>query len=79
MISIVLVALWTVTFFVMTFLLCGPNINFLWVPGNTAKCWLVFRYFLGTTISDFVLDVFILGLPIPKVSYLPGRETRSRI
>ena len=74
MVSIVAVTLWTLAFFIMTFLLCGPSINFLWTPGNSAKCWLIYPYFLGTTISDFLLDVLILCLPIPKVSCPPDEN-----
>lgn len=67
--TIAVIAAWTITFFVMTFLVCGPNINYLWAPGHSAsaKCGLIYHYFMGTTISDFLLDVFILILPIPKV------------
>jgi hypothetical protein len=68
----VLVVLWTIAFFVMTFLICGLNINYLFSVGHSAsaKCGAIFPYFMGTTISDFLLDVFILILPIPKVSCL---------
>ena len=63
-----MVALWALTFFIMTLLICGPNLSSLWIPGGSAKCRLVYPYQMGTTISDFLLDVFILCLPIPKVS-----------
>ncbi|CAG8948805.1 hypothetical protein HYFRA_00001928 [Hymenoscyphus fraxineus] len=65
---IVVVAIWTVVFFVMTFRLCGRHgVEWIAQPGNTAKCSLIYPYFAATTISDVVLDVLILGLPIPKI------------
>ncbi|CAD6442820.1 b50132ee-9268-4965-8904-ec1ac1c8e270 [Sclerotinia trifoliorum] len=66
---VTVVALWTLGFFIMTFLICGANINYLFGVGASAsaKCGAIFPYFMGTTISDFLLDVFILTLAIPKI------------
>ena len=71
-VAVAVVALWTLGFFIMTFLICGSNLNYLFHVGASAsaKCGAIFPYFMGTTISDFLLDVFILTLPIPKVRYL---------
>lgn len=65
---IVTVAIWTVVFFVMTWNLCGHHsINWDVQVGHSAFCKLDYPYFKGSTISDFILEVFILSLPIPKV------------
>ncbi|APA10336.1 hypothetical protein sscle_06g051060 [Sclerotinia sclerotiorum 1980 UF-70] len=53
----------------MAFFICDVNINYLFRVGASAfaKCGAMFPYFMGTTISEFLLDVFILNLPIPKI------------
>jgi hypothetical protein len=52
----------------MTFNLCGHHsINWDVAPGHSALCKLDYPYFEATTISDFILDVFILTMPLPKV------------
>jgi hypothetical protein len=67
MVLIALVLCWTIVFVVMTFNLCGHHgINWDVQPGNSAKCRLDFPYFEAVTISDFILDVLSIGLPIPK-------------
>lgn len=59
---------WTVTFIVMPLRDCG-NRSFTWIeaPGHSALCKLIYPYFEATTISDLILDVLIILLPLPKV------------
>ncbi|TAQ87879.1 hypothetical protein B7494_g3794 [Chlorociboria aeruginascens] len=65
---IAVVAIWIVVFFVMTWNLCGHH-GVTWdvQVGHSALCKLDYPYFKATTISDFILEVFILSLPIPKI------------
>ena len=63
-----IVAPWIVVFFIMTFNLCGHHsVNWDVQPGHSALCQLTYPYFEGSAISDFLLDVFFLTLPFPKV------------
>lgn len=81
-VSIAVVAGWIVTFFVMTFNLCGHHsIDWDVAPGHSALCKLDYPYFEATTISDFLLDVFILTLPLPmvRVICLARKECLSRL
>ena len=66
--SITVVAIWIVVFFVMTWNLCGHH-GITWdvQVGHSALCKLDYPYFKASTISDFILEVLILTLPIPKV------------
>ncbi|KAF4629735.1 hypothetical protein G7Y89_g8416 [Cudoniella acicularis] len=78
MVFITLASCWTVVFVVMTFNLCGHHgINWDVQPGNSAKCSLDFPYFEAVTISDFILDVLILGLPISKIWTLNANNRRK--
>lgn len=65
---IVVVAIWTIVFFVMTWNLCGHH-GITWdvQVGHSALCKLDYPYFKASTASDLILEVFILSLPIPKV------------
>ena len=65
---IAMVSCWIIVFVVMTYNLCGHHsLNWAVQPGHSAKCKLDFPYFEAVTISDFILDVLILVLPLPKV------------
>ena len=66
-------AAWTVAFTLMGILMCGADLEYLWPAGHSANCHFIYPYMQGTAISDFILDVMILILPIPKVSDEPER------
>lgn len=77
---IAIVASWIVIFFVMTFNLCGHHsINWDVKPGHAALCKLTYPYFEATGISDFLLDVIILTLPLPKVRNFPVSPRKTAL
>ena len=71
LITIIIVALWTVAFNILTGLACGTHFSALWTSRQdyTKYCrktsW---GFLLGLAVSDFVLDIWILSLPLPQVS-----------
>ena len=70
LISIVIVALWLVAFEFTVGFQCGVHFSAQW-EGTAAKyCKIVFPMLLGLTISDFLLDIWVLGLPIYPVFFL---------
>lgn len=55
---------------VMNALQCGSHISTLWgisISNYLEYCIYVFPFITGFAISNFLLDLIILALPIPKV------------
>lgn len=70
-ISIVVISLWTVAFVILTFFLCGTHIWAMWTPSiKLQDCGMDYPILQGLSISDIILDVWVLLLPIPKVGSL---------
>ncbi|KAH0593230.1 hypothetical protein MHUMG1_08952 [Metarhizium humberi] len=63
---VLLVSAWTVTFIVVPLNLCGPLKSIEWDIHHAAQCD-HYAYFKGISVSDFVLDVAVLVLPLPKI------------
>lgn len=63
---LVLVAAWTVTFFLTSLLQCIP-ITPLVEPFYGNKCVNTVPLWYAGSISDIVIDFMILGMPIPAV------------
>ena len=53
---------------VMNGLQCGSDISALWGDQYDAKCIYVFPFEIGFAISNFLLDLSIILLPLPKVN-----------
>lgn len=70
LITIIIVALWTVCYDILTGLTCGSHFSALWTgPQDYAHycrqtAW---RFLLSLSISDFLLDIWILSLPLPQI------------
>ena len=65
-----IVALWLVAFLLLTGFQCGSHFSALWNGTYVKYCTVSFPFLYGLVISDFVLDVWILALPVPPVSPL---------
>ena len=82
LISIAVVALWTAGYDILTGLACGTHFSALWTgPREYARycrttAW---RFLLSLTISDFLLDVWILALPLPQASQSIRRCEAERL
>lgn len=68
--SIVIVACWLVTFVLLAGFECSTHFSALWDGTYGKYCTISFPYLYGLAISDFLLDVWILALPIPSVCSL---------
>ena len=69
-IAFILIILWTATFFSLTILGCGTHFSAIWGPTREEGeyCSVYNSSGLGIVISNFMLDLFILLLPLPFVS-----------
>lgn len=65
--SIVIVGCWLITFPFLAGFQCGTHFSALWNGTYAQYCYLSFPYLYGLAISDFLLDVWILVLPVPLV------------
>jgi hypothetical protein len=65
--SIVVVIVWLVVFQFLTGFQCGIHFSALWDGTYEEYCTLSFPYLYGFAISDFLLDIWILVLPVPRV------------
>ena len=71
LISIAVVALWTAGYDILTGLACGTHFSALWTSRRDYDRYCrktAWRFLLSLTISDFLLDVWILALPLPQAS-----------
>ena len=67
--TILIVTLWTIGFIILAPLQCGSHFSALWTgKADYARyCTHTWQYLLGFTISDFLLDLWIICLPLPQV------------
>lgn len=73
---IAITILWTIAMTVMNALQCGSHISALWttnVSDYLEYCIYAFPFVMGFAISNFLLDLLILALPVPKVRVVANR------
>lgn len=69
LVMIVIITLWTVAFEILAASQCRTHPSALW-SGSTKYfeyCGVALHYLLGFSISDFITDLMILLLPIPRI------------
>lgn len=66
-ISIAIIILWLVVFEFLAGFQCGTHLDALWDGTYLQYCTISFPWLYGLTVSDVLLDVWILALPIPLV------------
>ena len=64
------VSIWLVTFLFLNGFQCGSHLSALWDGTYHQYCTVTFPLLYGLEISDFLLDVWILALPVPQVRFL---------
>ncbi|PSR82548.1 hypothetical protein BD289DRAFT_488118 [Coniella lustricola] len=69
-VTIVVIILWLITFEFLAGFECGTDIASLWNGNYLKNCTITFPFLYGEAVSDFLLDVWILALPIPSVLQL---------
>ncbi|KAI1292914.1 hypothetical protein F5Y03DRAFT_388129 [Xylaria venustula] len=65
--TIIVVILWLFVFQFLTGFQCGTHFSALWDGTYVNYCTLSFPVLYGLVISDFLLDVWILIIPIPAI------------
>ena len=78
---IAVVILWTIAMTLMNALQCGSHITALWagtIENYLEYCIYTFPFVMGFAISNFLLDLLILVLPMKKVR-LNGRFAERRL
>jgi len=63
----VVVVLWLIVFEFLTGFQCGTHFSALWDGTYLTYCTISFPFLYGLALSDFLLDIWILALPIPSV------------
>lgn len=66
-VTIIVVILWLLVFQFLTGFQCGTHFSALWDGYYVQYCTISFPFLYGLVISDFLLDIWILVLPIPGV------------
>ncbi|KAI3318415.1 hypothetical protein HD806DRAFT_512197 [Xylariaceae sp. AK1471] len=66
-VTIVVVILWLFIFQFLTAFQCGTHFSALWDGSYTKYCTISFPVLYGLVIADFLLDVWILVIPIPGI------------
>ncbi|CAG8957410.1 hypothetical protein HYFRA_00011391 [Hymenoscyphus fraxineus] len=69
-ITVIVVVLWLVVFSFLTGFQCGTHFSALWNGTYLQYCTISFPFLYGLAVSDFLLDVWILVLPIPRIAQL---------
>jgi hypothetical protein len=69
---IVLVSVWTLTFGIGAIFLCKTHPTYAWSPlaVESKHCSAQLPFLEGYSISDFIMDVLVWSLPIPKVNMI---------
>lgn len=62
-----MVILWLVVYQFLTGFQCGTHFSALWDGTYLEYCVISFPYLYGFAVSDFVLDIWIVALPIPLI------------
>ncbi|TVY84311.1 hypothetical protein LSUE1_G001090 [Lachnellula suecica] len=76
--SVGVVVLWTCAFMILTGLQCGTHFSALWIKADYKKyCHISYPYLLGFAISDFLLDLWIICLPIPQIWAIKSTNGRK--
>ena len=70
-ITIVLIVLWTLVFFLIQVAGCGKNISYNWGPlEDSYHCLGELPELEALMISDFITDLFVILFPFPLVSFV---------
>ncbi|KAI0006530.1 hypothetical protein F4779DRAFT_596223 [Xylariaceae sp. FL0662B] len=75
--TIVVVVLWLLVFQFLAGFQCGTHFSALWDGSYLQYCTISFPFLYGLVISDFLLDVWILALPIPSILRLHTTPQRK--
>ena len=74
---IMTVAIWLVIFQLLTGFQCGTHFSALWDGSYVQYCTISGPFLEGLSISDFLLDVIIIILPIPRILRLNTTSARK--
>lgn len=75
--TIVVVVLWLVVFEFLTGFQCGTHFSAAWDGTYVEYCTLSFPFLYGYAVSDFLVDIWILALPVPRVLQLNARPAKK--
>ncbi|TEY32148.1 hypothetical protein BOTCAL_0750g00010 [Botryotinia calthae] len=78
-VSISVVILWTITYDLLSGLQCGTHFSALWTSAANYEKYCEktsYPFLLSLTISDFLLDLWTICLPIPKIWGLKASLSR---
>ncbi|KAM7196229.1 hypothetical protein V8F33_006341 [Rhypophila sp. PSN 637] len=67
LITAAIIVVWMTIFQFLTGFQCGTHFTALWDGTYLEYCTISFPFLIGLAISDFLLDVWIVSIPIPSV------------
>lgn len=75
-VMVVLIILWTVAFFFGFLFACRGNFAAWWISLKTfrTRCIAIKPFENGFALSDFIMDLIILLMPVPMVRYSSSVE-----
>lgn len=80
-IMLAITAAWTISYFIVTVAACGSNISLIWTYTSIkvlhSQCVQTVDVLLSYNVTDIVLDVIILSMPLPmiwKLNMTPNRK-----
>ncbi|KAI1739182.1 hypothetical protein F4680DRAFT_449286 [Xylaria scruposa] len=76
-ILLAVIASWAVAFFLARLLICVP-VEAFWTQDSAARCFVPIPLFYTGAISDTIVDVIILSIPVPLVRKL-NLPTKQKI
>ena len=76
--TIMIVSVWTCTFFFGTVFQCGTKFGALWGEADAGNCMNTLQATLAFCISDSVTDVIIIIIPIPLVRFFREGQILTR-
>ncbi|KUI67586.1 hypothetical protein VM1G_02813 [Cytospora mali] len=76
-VTIMIVVIWLIVFQFLTGFQCGTHFSALWDGTYTEYCTISFPFLYVLAVSDFLLDIWILALPIPRIIQLQASIQRK--
>ncbi|EPE28160.1 hypothetical protein GLAREA_04951 [Glarea lozoyensis ATCC 20868] len=69
LVSLTITLLWTIAYLLLTVLQCGTHFAALWAVRavKIQYCHISYPYLLSFAISDFIMDFWIIVLPLPQI------------
>ena len=69
-----IISIWIIAFFLAFLFACGRHLSAWWSPSFQTECIHSLAFEYGFALSDFLMDVIIMAMPVPMVSPFLNRR-----